>query len=1281
MAEVSEARKNEVSFCADVKSWAEALFAQHSDWPFGEVYIEEYGKGNNKRQDLRILERANRTPILSGEAKMPGTLEGRSPYDPELMRDAFQKADNIQVKYFFTWNVNTFVLFDRSQWNKPMIDRRVKEWDLGLQLTKSGQCSLPEVQASIRDKFLPQFFAEFAQIVTGKLVDWGMPPDDIFIRSLRSHLDWPVAGTRDYLAEQCSKDKVFASRFAQWLTEDLQWSFDPNDPENWRKTLDRAARTLCYVFCNRAIFYNAIRSRYPRALSKLALPSGKGDCHKIYASFRTQFAAAVSATGDYEPIFYPQVDDWVGAMVFASPLACQGWKGVMVNLDQYDFRAIPHDVVGGIFQKLIAPEERQRFGQYFTHEDIVDVINSFCIRRAGDAVLDPACGSGSFLVRAYQRKAWLGEQKGKGRRNQNCHKPHQELLREIFGCDIALFPAHLATLNLAARQIHDEENYPLIRRGNFFEVIGDPDHFCEVPAPGAGGGKVPKPIPLGPLDAVVGNPPYVRQELIAKRSKLKKAKGEAVASFASRQKNTKEHFQELASAAWPGLKLSGRSDLHCYFWPVATKHLKEGGYFGFLTSSSWLDVEYGFALQGWILQNFRLLAVIESVDEPWFEDARVKTCVTIMQRCSDREARDVNVVKFVRLQRPLAEILGRRDMGDEAARQGAAMELRRLIESTTDLYSDDAMRIIPVPQRDLWTEGVEAGKVLAGATVEQAVDEEAEDEAAEPGDEAAAMDEIHTGPGEYAAGKWGRFVRAPDIYFRIMRDYGHRFVKLGEIAEVRFGIKSGCDAFFMPRDVTKKMLAQVRDGPFWNGVGLMSNCSLKEVESGQVRIVQAGDKTLHPIEAEYLRPEVHSLMAVDRPVVRAADLDRVVLWVSKPLKDLAGTHVAKYIRWGSKQTFASTKSKAVPVPERSTCAARSLWYDLTGVEVGTAFWPMAQQYRHVIPTNPDALACNHNLFYLEGRGLSDVEAGILPAVLNSTLLALFKTYYGRYAGTEGNLKTEVVDVKLLQVPTVAGVQKKTADKILAAFGAMQARKAGHLVEEPFMDCHTVEHVKALAQRPVGLSQELQHADRRALDNAVLEMVGVGDAQERNRILDELYLATAAHYRQIRVMEVQKQVQRAGGGQRRLTASDIAAGIWDSLAADEQGPPVLEWLRTRKGERQAVDIPDGRAAALGADHMFCPAGVDFVQGKTVHHETYAGPEQAALVAMLANLEIRGKIEVPPDEATCRLWREDMASRLATARARFEELAASRTGTEALRDGTVALLMQWHVHGRR
>ena len=271
-------------------------------------------------------------------------------------------------------------------------------------------------------------------------------------------------------------------------------------------------------------------------------------------------------------------------------------------------------------------------------------------------------------------------------------------------------------------------------------------------------------------------------------------------------------------------------------------------------------------------------------------------------------------------------------------------------------------------------------------------------------------------------------------------------------------------------------------------------------------------------------------------------------------------------------------------------------------------------------------------------------------------------------------------MNLLEVPDVRGVSAETAERILAAFARMQSRPTSPLVQQEFMQCHTVEHVKELAQRPVGLSDELRQEDRRELDDTVLEMIGVADRQERARILDELYLETARHYHQIRIVEVQKQVQRAGGN-RKLTADDIAGSIWDSLSADDKGPPLTEWLKTLKAKCQGVHIPDGKAKALGKSHMFSPAGVEFVQGKTVHQETYASPDQAALAALLANLEIRGQIDLPANEEDCAQAHKAIEKRLADARTRFEALAGSRTGTQPLREAAAGLLMQWFLHGRR
>ncbi|MGH7913505.1 MAG: hypothetical protein ACREPW_02490, partial [Candidatus Binataceae bacterium] len=184
---------------------------------------------------------------------------------------------------------------------------------------------------------------------------------------------------------------------------------------------------------------------------------------------------------------------------------------------------------------------------------------------------------------------------------------------------------------------------------------------------------------------------------------------------------------------------------------------------------------------------------------------------------------------------------------------------------------------------------------------------------------------------------------------------------------------------------------------------------------------------------EYLQPEVHTLRDLQQAEVRASDCDRLILLVGQPLSALKGTWVARYLRYGETQNFASGKSKPVPVPKRSTCAARDPWYNLTKLtKPGVAFWPMAHQYRHVIPFNPESLICNHRMFDVL-VGQKDADPRVLAGILNSTIVALWKTFYGRFTGTEGSLDTEVIDVRALEVPDPRTVSPDTAERIRGAF--------------------------------------------------------------------------------------------------------------------------------------------------------------------------------------------------------------------------------------------------------
>ena len=94
------------------------------------------------------------------------------------------------------------------------------------------------------------------------------------------------------------------------------------------------------------------------------------------------------------------------------------------------------------------------------------------------------------------------------------------------------------------------------------------------------------------------------------------------------------------------------------------------------------------------MRNFRIVAVIESQVEKWFEDARVTTAVTILQREVDHGKRYDNLVRFIQLRKPLAEVYSAalerplRD-GNEVTHHADMDAIRDLIEEIDANQSTD----------------------------------------------------------------------------------------------------------------------------------------------------------------------------------------------------------------------------------------------------------------------------------------------------------------------------------------------------------------------------------------------------------------------------------------------------------------------------------------------------------------------------------------------------------------------------------------------------------------
>jgi hypothetical protein len=90
------------------------------------------------------------------------------------------------------------------------------------------------------------------------------------------------------------------------------------------------------------------------------------------------------------------------------------WQRILAHVLDYDLAALDEDVLKGVYQQLIDPEDRHDLGEYYTPDWLCERIVAEMLPKLGfKPVLDPSCGSGSFLRAAIARyKAANPEAKG-----------------------------------------------------------------------------------------------------------------------------------------------------------------------------------------------------------------------------------------------------------------------------------------------------------------------------------------------------------------------------------------------------------------------------------------------------------------------------------------------------------------------------------------------------------------------------------------------------------------------------------------------------------------------------------------------------------------------------------------------------------------------------------------------------------------------------------------------------------------------------------------------------
>ncbi|MCC6690271.1 MAG: Eco57I restriction-modification methylase domain-containing protein, partial [Bacteroidia bacterium] len=376
---------------------------------------------------------------------------------------------------------------------------------------------------------------------------------------------------------------------------------------------------------------------------------------------------------------------------------------------QYEFSVMPVEILGNAYEQFLGkviritaghsarieqkPEVRKAGGVFYTPQYIVEYIIKNTVGKLIDGkspkeiaqlkIVDPACGSGSFLLGAFQyilnyHANWYIQKGYLNKKDKNnplsptgvltTIEKKRILVNNIFGVDIDSNAVEVSKLSLLLKCMEGETAASIKQQLSVFHDRVLPDLDNNIKCGNSlidfddelnfGGEKKLKPFNWkrafpevfkhkptrndtikselkahynkvksqsvasddllskltdtveepameyglnGGFDVVIGNPPYVRQELLG---------------------DYKEYFEKHYRV------FHGMADLYSYFIEKGKALLRHDGYFGIIVANKWMRANYGEPLRKW-LKQINITEITDFGDLPVFDGATTYPCILI----------------------------------------------------------------------------------------------------------------------------------------------------------------------------------------------------------------------------------------------------------------------------------------------------------------------------------------------------------------------------------------------------------------------------------------------------------------------------------------------------------------------------------------------------------------------------------------------------------------------------------------------------------------------------
>jgi len=499
-----------------------------------------------------------------------------------------------------------------------------------------------------------------------------------------------LKGSFDKYAESHKKKRGTASVDAAFLSEIEQWrehlagNIALRNPRLSQRELNHAVQQTI----DRIIFLRIAEDRGIEDYGKLmALQNGKDVYRRMLEMFHAADAKYNSGLFHFHHekgrAGFP--DELSPNLVMDDKVLKPILKSLYYPDSPYEFSVLPADILGQVYEQFLGkvirltaghravvedkPEVKKAGGVYYTPTYIVDYIVSHTVGKLLEGktprqvtklkICDPACGSGSFLLGAYQYlldwhlkhyientpEKWA---KGrdpkiyqvlKGEWRLTTSEKKRILLNNIYGVDIDQQAVEVTKLSLLLKVLENETQDTLGRQMSMFHERALPDLASNIKCgnsligpdfydqqdlglmdeeeryrinvfdwqtefPDIFTGKTPG------FDAVIGNPPYIRIQAMKEWAPVEV-----------------EHYKRAYQSA-----SKGNYDIYVVFVEKGLSLLNPKGRLGFILPHKFFNAQYGEPLRRVISEGKHLSNIIHFGDQQVFERATTYTCLLFLDK-------------------------------------------------------------------------------------------------------------------------------------------------------------------------------------------------------------------------------------------------------------------------------------------------------------------------------------------------------------------------------------------------------------------------------------------------------------------------------------------------------------------------------------------------------------------------------------------------------------------------------------------------------------------------